>query len=113
MNSLINPNYEELQKIYSKYYSLGCLDVDINTKFALISLVCYLVHKLKRKKPDVTYYQVIKKIIGENISEEYIKGLSIVCSDFGYCCTSFPTFGIEDKKIPAKIKEILLNWLPF
>ena len=45
--------------------------------------------------------------------EDNLKGLSILCENFGTNCTEFPTFGIEDKKIPARIKEILACWLPF
>lgn len=76
-------------------------------------MICYLTSKLKEKKPDVTHYQTIRKIIREEIPEDFIKGLAVICSDFAYGCTQFPTFGIEDKKIPNKIKEILLSWTPF
>lgn len=113
MDIITTPPYEEMQRIYSEYFSLGHFNTDINTKFALIALICYITEKLKEKKPDVTHYQVIRKISGDSISEDQIKGLAVVCSDFAYGCTQFPTFGIEDKKIPAKIREILSNWLPF
>lgn len=113
MDIIRTPPYADMQEIYSRYFSLGHLNTDINTKFALISLVCYLTSKLKEKKPDVTHYQIIRKIIGEGVPEDFIKGLAVICSDFAYGCTQFPTFGIEDKKIPDKIKEILLSWTPF
>lgn len=113
MDIIRTPLYTDMQEIYSRYFSLGHLNSDISTKFALISLICYLTSKLKEKKPDVTHYQIIRKIIGDEIPEDFIKGLAVVCSDFAYGCTQFPTFGIEDKKIPDKIKEILLNWIPF
>ena len=114
MDIINTPPYEEMQKIYSRYFSLGYLNVDINTKFALISLICYLKQKLSEKKPDVTHFQILKKINGGDlIPEDFLKGLAVICSDFGYGCKEFPTFGIEDKKIPNKIKEILLNWIPF
>lgn len=113
MDIINTPPYEELQRIYSRYFSLGYLNCDINSKFALISLTCYLKHKLSQKKPDVTHYQIIKKIIGNEIPEDFIKGVSVICSDFEYGCTEFPTFGLENKQIPEKIKEILRNWIPF
>ena len=52
-------------------------------------------------------------IDGDNLPEDYIKGLSVVVSDFSNGCKEFPTFGLEDKKIPSKIKEILTMYLPF
>lgn len=113
MDIITTPPYEEMQRIYSKYFSIGYLNTDINTKFALISLICYLTKKLKEKKPDVTHYQVVRKLSEGMILEDQIKGLSVICSDFSYGCTEFPTFGIDDKNIPAKIKEILSNWTPF
>ncbi len=105
--------FEELKDIYRKHFTLGYLGVDINTKFALISLVNYITRKIKDKKPDVTHYRVLRSIIGDQILDEHIQGLAIVCEDFSYQCTEYPTFDIPDKEIPNKIKEILLNWLPF
>lgn len=113
MEIINTPPYEEMQCIYHRYFSLGHLNADINTKFALISLICYLTEKLKSKKPDVTHYQVIRKLAKDLITEDNIKSLSVICSDFSYGCYTFPTFGIDDKNIPAKIREILSNWTPF
>lgn len=112
MDIITTPPYEKMQEIYQKYFSLGYLNTDISTKFALISLTCYIVNKLKKKKPDVTYYQVLRKI-DSNLPEDFIKGLSVVCSDFAYGCEVFPTFDIEDKQMIAKIKEILNSYIPF
>ena len=112
----IIPSYEEMKTLYSKYFSLDFLGSDINNKFALISLTCYLTSKLKAKKPDVTHLSILCAINNKgttHVSEDFIKGLAVVCSDFAYGCTQFPTFGIEEKKIPIKIKEILSCWLPF
>ena len=39
--------YKELEQIYSRYFSLGYINVDINTKFALISLICWVYFHLK------------------------------------------------------------------
>lgn len=114
MDIITTPPYEEMQMIYQKYFSLANLGTDINKKFALISLVCYLTNKLKKKKPDWTHWNTLAKINeGCNLPEDFIKGLAIICSDFGYNCIDYPTFGIEDKKIPSKIKELLSEWLPF
>lgn len=104
---------EDLKQIHSDYFSLGYLNTDINAKFALISLVCYLVQVIKTKKSNISHYKVIKQIIKEDIPDSFCRSFSVICEDFAYGCTQFPTFGIEDKKIPAKIREILLTWIPF
>lgn len=113
MDIIETPPYAEMQRIYSRYFSLGFLNKDLNTKFALISLIGYLTDKVKSKRPDTTHYQIIRKIAGNDVEEDFVKGLAVVCSDFAYGCKSFPTFGIEDKNIPTKIKEILSDRLPF
>ena len=116
MDIITTPPYEEMQRIYSQYFSLNFLGSDISNKFALISLTCYLTHKLKSKKPDTTYWSILYKINNKrttHVPEDLLKRLAVICSDFGYGCTDFSTFGIEDNKIPEKIKELLNSWVPF
>lgn len=113
MDIITTPPYNEMQDIYNRYFSLGCLNADINTKFALISLICYITEKVKSKKPDVTHYQIIRKLAEGILPEDQVKGLAVLCSDFAYGCTEFPTFGIDDKNVPLKIREILSKWTPF
>lgn len=113
MDIIDTPPYTDMQRLYSRYFSLGYLNPDINAKFALISLICYLTDKIKSKKPDTTHYQIIRKILGNDLPEDLAKGLAVVCSDFAHGCTQFPTFGIDDKNIPAKIKEIMSARTPF
>lgn len=113
MDIITTPPYEEMQAIYNKYFSLGFLGKDINSKFALISLTCYVTNKMKKKKPDWTHWSTLYEINKGAVPEDLLKGLAVICSEFGYGCDQFPTFGIEDKKIPAKIKELLDNYVPF
>lgn len=116
MDIITTPPYEEMQAMYDKYFSLSFLGKNISNKFALISLTCYITEKLKEKKPDVTHWSVLYKInkSGRNpVPEDLLKKLAVICSDFGYGCNDFPTFDLEDKKIPAKIKELLNEWIPF
>lgn len=113
MDIIETPPYKEMQRLYSRYYSLGYLNTDISTKFALISLIGYLTFRVKQKKPDITPYQILRKIVGDSLPEDFIKGVAVVVEDFSYGCKSFPTFDVEDKKIPAKIKEILSTYMPF
>ena len=91
-----SPPYNEMRRMYSKLFSLGYLNTDINTKFALISLICYVTYKAKMKKSDVTHYQILMNITKDKpLPEDYIKGLAVVCEDFSYGCTTFPTFNIN------------------
>ena len=102
--------YSDLQKIYDQHFSLGFLGNDINNKFALISLVCYLTNKIKAKIPDYTNYKTLVKL---GCPKNLLERLSIICDDLSYCCTSFPIFGLTDKEIPNKVKELLGNQVPF
>lgn len=113
MDIITTPSYEELQSIYSRYFSLGSLSSSFTEKMALISLVCYITEKLKAKKPDVTHYQIIRKLAYPALPEDFIKGLAVVCSDFAYYAKDFPTFEIKDKDIPKKITELLDRYVPF
>lgn len=106
-------DYKELQSFYSTYFSIGYLGKDFNTRVALIALICHVTEKLRKKYPNITHYKVIKKIIEDKVPNQFIVGLSIICYNFSYGCTEFPTFGLQDKEIPRKIKSILLEWLPF
>ena len=106
--------FSELQYLYKEHFSIGYMGKNLDSKLALISLICYVVYKFKQKKPDVTYYQVITKISdGVGLSESQICALAIICEDFGYGCTEFPTFGLKGNEIAAKIKELLLSEIPF
>lgn len=104
----------ELKDFYSLYYSLGYLNTDINTKFGLIAMICHVTQKIQEKKPYITLEQVIDKLTKDlDLPERFIVGLGIVCEDFMYGCKEFPTFGIKDKDMPAKIRSILNTYLPF
>lgn len=104
----------ELQRFYTEHFSLGYINTDIKEKFALISLICYVTYKTKMKNPDTTCYSVIMKVSqGLGIPDDFIKGLSIICEDFMYGCTEFPTFGVTGKDILKEIREILGKYLPF
>lgn len=113
MDIIKNPPYEDLQRIYEKYFSLGYLNTDFTSKIFLIAYICYLTEQLKAKKPDVTHYQVIRKIADSSVSEDFIKGLAVVCSDFSYGCKNFPDNGKTAKEMPAEIKKILNTYVPF
>lgn len=108
------PSYNELRSFYKQYFSTGKIAADINMKFALISLIGYIVYNMRKKKPDVSYYEVCYKLMeGLGFEDINVKALSIMVEDFSYECTEFPTFGIPPKEMPKKIKEILQKYMPF
>ena len=48
------------------------------------------------------------------LPEKFIKGLAIMCEDFMYGCTEFPTFGIKTPaEMATQIGKILHEYLPF
>lgn len=106
-------SFDELKHIWNNYFAIELFNIDFQGRIALISLINYLYFKLTAKKPDVTYYQIIKQLAGFDYPENVIKGLAIMCESFGTRANGFPTFGLSDKEIPNKIKEMLGTWLPF
>lgn len=111
-------SFHELRRIYSECFSLGYINGSnrspIENRFILISLICYVVNKNKPKNPDFTPYTLLYKLNANlGIPDSFIKGLSVVCEDFAYCCNDFPTFGLEGKKILEEIVTILRTYVPF
>lgn len=113
MDIIRNPEYSQLQEIYSQYFSFGNLGISFDSKLALLSMLAHLKEQLSAKKPDVTHYQVLKNIVDNRLPEDVIKGIAVVCSDMSYGCKEFPTFGLNNKQMVAKIKELADNYLPF
>ena len=114
---MYEPSYRDLSAVYAYYFTLGNLNTDIGSKFALISLICYLTFRVRQKNPKVTCLQVINKITEKDKAkhdERFIQGLSIVCEDFMRNTSEFLTFDLKtQKEIISKIKEIMNTWLPF
>lgn len=107
-------SYSELKQIYSENFSMGYLNTDINSKFALISLICHITKKSKEKNPDSTCYNIIQALNKDNIiPDDFVKSLSIVCEDFMYGCTTFPTFNIKGSDMITTIRNILKTYIPF
>ena len=112
-------NFNELRKFYGENYSLGYINSghnrsSIEERFVLISLIDYITYKAKLKNPDVTHYEIIMKLSKNlGLSDNFIKGLAIVCEDFAYQCTDFPTFGLKGQDIIKGAVSILKSYLPF
>lgn len=108
------PSYDNLSRLYRDYFSLGSLGKNINLKFALISLIGYMVNAMKKKKPGVTYYEVVAKLAeGTGLDENDIAAIAIITEDFSYGCTDFPTFNVKPKDMPSKVKDLMNKFLPF
>ena len=66
------------------------------------------------KKPGVTVYQVIAACAGPgNLTPDFTATLADVCEWFMQGCKKFPDMGIPLKEIPAKVKELIFDTLPF
>ena len=112
-------NFQELERFYSENFSLGYINgttkrSPFENRIVLISLICYVTYKTKMKNPDTTHYSIIMKL-SQNLGlpDEFIKGLSIICKDFSYQCTEFPTFGLKGQDILKEIISILKSYIPF
>ena len=112
--------YKELSQFYSDNYSIGYLNSSTTTRspfenrLVLISLICHITYRTKLKNPDITHYQVIMKLSDKlGLPDKFIKGLSIICNDFSYQCTEFPTFGLKGQDMVKEVRAILSTYLPF
>ena len=113
--------YRELDKFYNENYSLGNLNLpsdkdesSFEKKLILISLICYITYKTSLKNPDITHYQIVKKLSDKlGLPDDFLIGLSIVCKDFSYNSTEFPTFGLKGQDIIKKVRTILNSYMPF
>lgn len=107
-------SYKELLRCYQENFSLGYFNTDIKNKFALISLICYVTYKAKEKKPDVTHYEIIMQLTkNQSLPDAMVKRLAVICDDFAYGCTEFPTFELKGNAIVQFIKDILNTYVPF
>lgn len=108
---------DDMREYYRDNFSLRCVSADIGTKFALISLICFLTKQARIKTPNVTPLQVIQKIRSGkegNNSDKLIKGLAVMCEDFMLNTTDFLTFNMKtSKEMVAKINEVLDKELPW
>lgn len=110
------PTLTDLRSTYNRYFTLACLNVSPDNKFALISLICFLTKQARVKNPDAKVEQVIRKIVPQNQnSPGLLRALTVICEDYLKDKNAdFPIFGAKSAaEIVAKIKEILSMELPF
>ncbi len=116
---LIDCSYEKTRAIFTKYFSTGHLNANLEGKLALIAMICYITNSINKNKDEVskvTCYQVICKIgkdFPDEVHYDFFKALGAICDDFMYGCTEFPTFGIDPKSMPKEVLKLLNTWMPF
>lgn len=116
---LADVSYEKCRTIFSKYFSTGNLNISLESKLALIAMICYITNSINKNKgplEKVTCYQVICKIgkdFPDEVHQDFFKALGAICDDFSYGCTDFPTFGIDPKIMPKEVLKLLNSWMPF
>lgn len=107
------PTYKQMQQVYKDWFTSGYLH-SMQDKLALFDLIGWLVTSLQKKKPDITYYQIVYKLAkGTGLTDMDIKKIAIISEDFAYECDDFIDFGLTLKEVPAKIREIFCKILPF
>ncbi len=110
--------FEELRKIlYDELFVGVPAGQDMGDKIALIAMICYLTNALKKKKPSVTYFDVINLCMKDFplpfVDEDQLQILALVCEWFAADCKIFPNLGVSPAEMPEKIKNLISNLLPF
>lgn len=110
------PTLTDLRSTYSKYFTLQCLNVPFTAKCELISYICFLTVQARKKKPEVTVDQVIRKVTQGVTSNSpgLLRALTCICEDELIAPFDFPLFGAESsKEIVNRIVAILNTEIPF
>lgn len=116
MNTLESISFDNLSKIYTKYFTLGYLNSNMSDKLACIALTCYITNEIRKKGKKVTCYDVLLKVGHDFPNTEkntFLKSLGVICEDFMYGCDTFLDFGIPVKEMPKQLKILLDKYCPF
>ena len=106
--------YEDKKLEYIQRFGLGYTGQDLEKKFVLIGLVCYLTHKAREKNPETTCLQIVQALSKKFWIEESLQEkIAIIAEDFMYGCTKFSTFGVKPSEIISTLKDITYEMLPF
>lgn len=107
--------FEQLKTILNSDLNIGCpASGDFGDKVALFGLIGCLTNALKQKKPDVTYYKVIRMCVKDQpIDDNLVQGVALISEWLAWNCTKFPDFGVPIKEMPSRIGTLLHDTLPF
>lgn len=108
---------------YEREFGLGQLGEKIDNKLILVSLICSFVLAARKKDPNITVLDCVKKLtdyeslaMNDRVGEtgRYYENLAIICDSFLYGVSEGNTFGLKSAAdLKAKVKEILSNYTPF
>lgn len=110
------PTLTDLRSTYNRYFTLSCLNVGPDAKFALISLICFLTKQARKNNPKATVDQVLRKVLNGRAmnSNGLLRAVTCICEDMLLGEGEFPIFGAKSsKEIVDKIVEILGKEMPF
>ena len=117
---MIEDSYEEKVSYLNQYVGLDGTTIAGEDLLTLISLVNLVVMSNRKKAPDTTPLEVIKKIHNneadlKNPGVIFIhERLSLMCEMFLIEGSKFRSFGLKNKdEIFAEINRIIDSWLPF
>jgi hypothetical protein len=116
MSNLESLSFDQINKIYSKHFTLGYLGSSMSDKMACIALTCSITNELKKKSKKVTCYDVLLKVgkhSGFTEKDAFLKALGAICEDFMYGCKDFLDFGIPAQEQPKQLKKLLDKYCPF
>ena len=106
--------YEDKKLEYIERFGLGYIGSDIEKRFVLIGLVCYLTHKAREKNPSTTCLEIVQALNKKFWIEKSLQErIAIISEDFMYGCTKFSTFGVKPSEIINTLKDIIDEMLPF
>jgi hypothetical protein len=110
--------YADKKKLHDLSFSIGYIEGNsVEQTLVLISLLCLTYLKLKEQNPKITPFDIIKKIVGPNISSSFsnsLENFSIIIEDLSYGHKSANSCGLKSSdEIINKIKQILNTWTPF
>ena len=106
---------EEIRKILSCELNIGVPDnADLGNKIGLITMICYVTQALRKKKPGLTHYQVLKSIFKDTLVEdETLQALDLICDWWSWGCLTIPNLGIKPADMPNLIKKGVQELCPF
>lgn len=111
---MTNEAYEKACQEYAERFGLGYTGKNIEKKFVLIGLVCYLTNNARKKNPDVSCLQIVHAIAKKvSMPEDLQNRIAIIAEDFMYGCHEFSSFGIKPSDIINTLIDITSDILPF
>ena len=106
---------EEIKYILDHELNIGVPDkADLGEKIGLITMICYVTHSLRKKKPSITHLDVLKTIFKDTlVDENTLIALDLICEWWSWGCLTIPNLGVKPADMPNLIKKGVLDLCPF